>query len=52
MTARKPSEFERLNHIVEAIDRIFKFVGEMDYSEFAINEMAQFVRVLKRELQK
>lgn len=36
----KPDK-ERLNHIIESIDRIKKFTDNMNYDEFADNEMAQ-----------
>ncbi len=38
----KPSDRERLEHIVEAIDRIFRFREDLSYEEFLNNEMAQF----------
>jgi len=38
----KPSEKERLEHIIEAIDRILKFTNGMTVTEFYDNEMAQF----------
>ena len=49
MTA-KPSDLERLKHMIEAINRIFKFVEDIDYSEFSTNEMAQFATIKNFEI--
>ena len=38
----EPSERERLKHIIEAIDRIFRFRDQLTYKDFVDNEMAQF----------
>lgn len=38
----KPSELERLRHIIEAIDRILRFREDLTYEDFSKNEMAQF----------
>lgn len=46
----KPDDKERLNHIVESVDRIKKFTGGMDYDEFANNEMAQFAVIKNFEI--
>jgi len=46
----KPSKIDRLNHIVEAIDRILKFVKDMDYENFVKNEMAQFAVIKNFEI--
>ena len=46
----KPSNSERLIHMIEAIDRIFKFVEDMDFSSFSTNEMAQFAIIKNFEI--
>ncbi len=38
----RPSEQERLQHIIEAIDRIFRFREALSYQQFLENEMAQY----------
>ncbi len=49
MTAR-PDDRERLNHIVEAIDRIKRFTGGMDYEAFAQDEVVQFAIIKNFEI--
>lgn len=46
----KLSKEERLNHIIEAIDRIFRFVEDMDYEEFLRSEMAQYAVIKNFEI--
>lgn len=46
----KPSEKERLEHIIEAIDRILKFTDGMTATEFYDNEMAQFAVIKNFEI--
>jgi len=46
----KPSEKERLEHIIEAIDRILKFTDGMTVTEFYDNEMAQFAVIKNFEI--
>ena len=46
----KPSNSERLSHLIEAINRIFKFVEDMDFAEFSTNEMAQFAIIKNFEI--
>lgn len=46
----KPSDQERLEHIVEAIDRIFRFRNQLTYSEFLESEMAQFAIIKNFEI--
>lgn len=46
----KPSKKDRLEHIIEAIDRIFRFVENMDYLQFSKNEMAQFAVIKNFEI--
>ncbi len=46
----KPSEKERLEHMIEAIDRIFKFQDKLSYDDFATNEMAQFAIIKNFEI--
>lgn len=46
----KPSESERLAHIIEAIDRIFRFRDQLSYEEFLNNEMAQFAIIKNFEI--
>lgn len=41
---------ERLRHMVEAIDRINKFIGQMSYQEFLNDEMAQFAIIKNFEI--
>lgn len=46
----KPSDQERLEHIIEAIDRIFRFRDQLSYSDFLDNEMAQFAIIKNFEI--
>jgi uncharacterized protein with HEPN domain len=46
----KPAKIDRLQHIVEAIDRILKFVDGMEYEHFLANEMAQFAVIKNFEI--
>jgi len=46
----KPSDQERLEHIIEAIDRIFRFRDQLSYSDFLNNEMAQFAIIKNFEI--
>jgi uncharacterized protein with HEPN domain len=45
-----PSERERLEHIITAIDRIFRFRNQLSYDEFVENEMAQFAIIKNFEI--
>lgn len=46
----KPSKEDRLNHMVEGIDRIFRFVEGMDYEGYLENEMAQYAIIKNFEI--
>ncbi len=46
----KPTEKERLEHMVDAINRIFRFRNKMTYEEFTTNEMAQFAIIKNFEI--
>ena len=46
----KPSDKERLEHIIEAIDRIFRFQENLTLEEFSTNEMAQFAIIKNFEI--
>lgn len=46
----RPDDQERLNHIIEAIDRIKRFTGEMDYEAFSKDEVAQFAIIKNFEI--
>lgn len=46
----KPDDKERLNHIIEAIDRIKRFTREMDYEEFSKDEVIQFAIIKNFEI--
>ena len=46
----KPSKEERLKHMLEAIERIFRFVKDIDYEEFLKNEMAQYAVIKNFEI--
>ena len=46
----KLSDKERLEHIIEAIDRIFRFRNQLSYDEFMNNEMAQFAIIKNFEI--
>ena len=49
MSAR-PDDKERLNHIIEAIDRIKRFTREIDYEEFSKDEVIQFAIIKNFEI--
>jgi len=46
----KPSKLDRLEHIIEAINRIIKFTSKMTYPDFVKNEMAQFAIIKNFEI--
>lgn len=46
----KPSKEERLTHILEAIDRIFRFVEDIEYEDFLKKEMAQYAVIKNFEI--
>ena len=46
----KPVNKERLEHIIEAIDRIFRFTEKMTFEAFMENEMAQFAIIKNFEI--
>lgn len=46
----KPVNKERLEHIIEAIDRIFRFTDKMTFESFTKNEMAQFAIIKNFEI--
>lgn len=46
----QPSKKDRLEHIVEAINRIFRFVENIDYQDFSENEMTQFAVIKNFEI--
>ncbi len=46
----KPSKKERLEHMLEAIDRIKKFVEGMNIEDFNENEMAQYAVIKNFEI--
>lgn len=50
MSGGKPSDQERLEHMMEAIDRIFRFSDPLSYSDFVNNEMAQFAIIKNFEI--
>ncbi|MCO6478823.1 MAG: DUF86 domain-containing protein [Phaeodactylibacter sp.] len=37
----KPTDLERVNHMIEAIEKIFKYTDELSYKEFLENELIQ-----------
>lgn len=45
-----PSSNDRLLHILEAIDRIFRFRATLTYEAFSENEMAQFAIIKNFEI--
>jgi len=47
---KKLSKEERLIHMLEAIDRIFRFIEGIDYEEFLKNEMAQYAVIKNFEI--
>ena len=49
MSAR-PDDREQLNHIVEAIGRIKRFTGEMDFEAFSKDEVVQFAIIKNFEI--
>ena len=46
----KLAKEERLTHIIEAIDRIFRFVEGLEYETFLTNEMAQYAVIKNFEI--
>jgi len=48
--SEKPVNRERLEHIIAAIDRIFRFTDEMTFESFMKNEMAQFAIIKNFEI--
>ncbi len=46
----KPDDFERIMHMVEAIDRIEQFTEDMNYATFMDNEMAQYAVIKNFEI--
>ena len=48
--SEKPVNKERLAHIIEAIDRIFRFTDDMTFETFLENEMAQFAIIKNLEI--
>lgn len=48
--SEKPVNRERLEHIISAIDRIFRFTDEMTFETFMENEMAQFAIIKNFEI--
>jgi uncharacterized protein with HEPN domain len=46
----KPDEVQRLSHILEAIERIYRFTEDMDFQKFKENEMAQFAVIKNFEI--
>lgn len=47
---RKPNDLERIQHMIDAIDKIDQFTAEMDYKAFFNNEMAQFAVIKNLEI--
>jgi len=47
---RKPDDLERIQHMVDAIDKIDQFTADMDYKAFFQNEMAQFAVIKNLEI--
>lgn len=47
---RKPDDSERLQHMIDAIDRIHEFSSNMSFDEFLSNEMAQFAIIKNFEI--
>ena len=46
----KPTNKERLEHIIKAIDRIFRFTENMNYNHFATDEMAHYAVIKNFEI--
>ena len=46
----KLSDRDRLEYMVEAIERIFRFTKQLRYQEFVLNEMAQFAIIKNFEI--
>jgi uncharacterized protein with HEPN domain len=46
----KPGNLERIRHMLDAIDKIEQFTGDMDYVGFAENEMAQYAVIKNFEI--
>ena len=37
----KPTDLERIEHMIQAIEKIFKYTEELGYVEFSKNELVQ-----------
>jgi len=37
----KPNDRERINHMLESIDKIFRYTEDLDYKKFSSDEMVQ-----------
>ncbi len=48
--SERPLDRERLRHIIEAIDRIYRFTEDMTFEDFLENEMAQFAIIKNFEI--
>ena len=48
--SERPDDIQRLNHILEAIERINRFTENMNFDEFSGNEMAQFAVIKNFEI--
>ncbi len=46
----KPSDQDYLEHMLEAIERIFPFAEGLSHEDFSKNEMAQFAIIKNFEL--
>ena len=46
----KPSDQDRLEHMLEAIERIFRFAEGLSQEDFSKNEMAQFAIIKNFEI--
>jgi len=46
----KPDDIQRLAHILEAIERIERFTGDMNFEDFQAHEMAQFAVIKNFEI--
>ncbi|MEM6698192.1 MAG: DUF86 domain-containing protein [Bacteroidota bacterium] len=46
----KPTDQQRLQHMLEAIDRIHNFTDELSYDDFANSEMVQFAVIKNFEI--
>lgn len=48
--SEKPDEKERLNHIINAIDRINRFTENMNFDQFKEDEVMQFALIKNFEI--